>query len=255
MRRSAHLFIAVLLALAILAPGAGAQSPTHLGVAAASGGGSAVVFDIHTGAVVATIATGTQPVGVALTRDNRRALVSDPTDATITRLDLTAVPPVGAGSFSTAPTETAPQGLAVTPDGEYVLVTGGATGTTLSSWAVATGSLVSQVALPGAQGVALTPDGALALVNDVAGSQISLVTVGPGGLLTDTGTRVETPMSLRTTLDRLPVGLRLHAAAADPLRRAWEEMVVPHVDPYDRDHYETVWNAVVRRGPDGNPWA
>jgi len=72
---------------------------------------------------------------------------------------------------------------------------------------------------------------------------------------TDTGTRVETPMSLRTTLDRLPVGLRLHAAAADPLRRAWEEMVVPHVDPYDRDHYETVWNAVVRRGPDGNPWA
>lgn len=71
---------------------------------------------------------------------------------------------------------------------------------------------------------------------------------------TDTGTSVETPMSLRTTLDRLPVGLRIHAAADDPLRRAWEDMVLPHVDAYDRDHYETVWNAVVRKGPEGNPW-
>lgn len=71
---------------------------------------------------------------------------------------------------------------------------------------------------------------------------------------TDTGTRVETPMSLRTTLDRLPVGLRLHAKAEDPLRTAWEELVIPHVDPYDRDHYETIWNAVVRRGPAGSPW-
>ncbi len=71
----------------------------------------------------------------------------------------------------------------------------------------------------------------------------------------DSGTRVETPMSLRTTLDRLPVGLRLHVDADDPLRRAWEDMVLPHVDTYDRDHYETVWNAVVRKGPSGSPWA
>jgi MoxR-like ATPase len=71
---------------------------------------------------------------------------------------------------------------------------------------------------------------------------------------TDSGTSVETPMSLRTTLDRLPVGLRLHRTDEDPLRRAWEEMVLPHVDSYDRDHYETVWNAVVRKGPQGDPW-
>ncbi len=71
---------------------------------------------------------------------------------------------------------------------------------------------------------------------------------------TDSGTSVETPMSLRATLDRLPVGLRLHETADDPLRRAWESMVLPHVDAYDRDHYETVWNAVVRKGPDSAPW-
>jgi len=70
----------------------------------------------------------------------------------------------------------------------------------------------------------------------------------------DASTRVETPMSLRTVLDRLPAGLDMHAEAEDPLRRAWEELVLPHVDPYDRDHYETVWAAVVRKGPAGLPF-
>jgi len=72
---------------------------------------------------------------------------------------------------------------------------------------------------------------------------------------TDTRTRVETPMSLRTVLDRIPAGLDMYAAAGDPLRRSWEEFVLPHIEPYDRDHYETVWAAVVRRGPSGSPFS
>ncbi|MFQ5554784.1 MAG: AAA family ATPase, partial [Acidimicrobiia bacterium] len=52
---------------------------------------------------------------------------------------------------------------------------------------------------------------------------------------TDARTRVETPMSLRTVLERLPAGLRVHTEAADPLRRAWDEFVLPHIDPFDRD--------------------
>jgi MoxR-like ATPase len=68
---------------------------------------------------------------------------------------------------------------------------------------------------------------------------------------TDAGTRVETPLSLRSLLDRMPTGLMIHEDAEDPLRLAWEEFVLPHVDIYDRDHYETVWSAVVRKGPSG----
>lgn len=68
---------------------------------------------------------------------------------------------------------------------------------------------------------------------------------------TDAGTRVETPLSLRSLLDRLPTGLIIHENEDDPLRRAWESFVLPHVDIYDRDHYETVWSAVVRKGPKG----
>jgi MoxR-like ATPase len=70
----------------------------------------------------------------------------------------------------------------------------------------------------------------------------------------DSGTRVETPMSLRSILDRVPTGLRMFASADDPLLRAWEEFVLPHIDPYDRDHYQTVWSAVVRKGPAGPPF-
>jgi hypothetical protein len=70
----------------------------------------------------------------------------------------------------------------------------------------------------------------------------------------DARTRVETPMSLRTVLDRIPAGLRMFGEAGDPLRRAWEEFVLPHVDAFDRDHYETVWAAVVRTGPKAKPF-
>ncbi len=68
---------------------------------------------------------------------------------------------------------------------------------------------------------------------------------------TDARTRVETPMSLRSVLERVPAGLRIMNDSSDPLRRSWEEFVLPHIDPYDQDHYETVWAAVVRKGPDG----
>lgn len=70
----------------------------------------------------------------------------------------------------------------------------------------------------------------------------------------DTGTRVETPLSLRSVLDRLPTGLLIYADREDPLREAWEEFVLPQVDRFDRDHYETVWNAVVRKGPSEKPF-
>lgn len=71
----------------------------------------------------------------------------------------------------------------------------------------------------------------------------------------DAGTRVETPLSLRSVLDRLPTGLLIHADREDPLRKAWEEFVLPQVDRFDRDHYETVWNAVVRKGPGEKPFS
>jgi MoxR-like ATPase len=70
----------------------------------------------------------------------------------------------------------------------------------------------------------------------------------------DSGVRVETPLSLRSVLDRIPTGLVVYSDRTDPLRQAWDEYVLPHVDQFDRDHYETVWNAVVRKGPSVKPF-
>jgi hypothetical protein len=70
----------------------------------------------------------------------------------------------------------------------------------------------------------------------------------------DARTRVGTPMSLRSVLDRVPAGLWMYAGDDDPLRRAWESFVLSHIDPLDHDHFETVWNAVARKGPDGPPF-
>jgi hypothetical protein len=52
----------------------------------------------------------------------------------------------------------------------------------------------------------------------------------------------------------LPTGLIIYADRDDPLRSAWEEFVLPQIDRFDRDHYETVWNAVVRKGPSTKPF-
>ncbi len=94
------------------------------------------------------------------------------------------------------------------------------------------------------------------LTGDFVGA-IALLTVeaNESFVARDAGTRVETPMSLRTVLDRIPTGLVVFADDEDPLHRAWTEFVLPHVDPYDRDHYDTVWSAVVRKGPAGPPFA
>ena len=73
-------------------------------------------------------------------------------------------------------------------------------------------------------------------------------------LSTDPGSRVETPISLRSVLDRLPAGLMMFADRGDPLRCAWQTMVLPHIDSYDVDHYETVWAACVRKGPARPPF-
>ena len=70
----------------------------------------------------------------------------------------------------------------------------------------------------------------------------------------DARTRVGTPMSLRGVLDRLPAGLWMYADHDDPLRKSWESLVLSHIDPFDSDHYETVWSAVARRGPEGPPF-
>ena len=69
----------------------------------------------------------------------------------------------------------------------------------------------------------------------------------------DISINIETPMSLRTIVERIPVGLDIYKNSSDPLYEAWKNFVLPHVDTDDMDHYNTLWNTVVRSGPNLKP--
>ena len=69
----------------------------------------------------------------------------------------------------------------------------------------------------------------------------------------DISVNIETPMSLRTIVERIPVGLDLYKETSDPLMETWNNMVLPHVNDEDIDHYNTLWNTIVRSGPNLKP--
>ena len=69
----------------------------------------------------------------------------------------------------------------------------------------------------------------------------------------DISVSIETPMSLRTLVERIPLGLKVSSDAVDPLKEAWENFVLPHVSKEDLDHYQTLWNTIVRKGPSEKP--
>jgi len=65
----------------------------------------------------------------------------------------------------------------------------------------------------------------------------------------DISINIETPMSLRTIVERIPIGLDVYSESNDPLKDTWENFVLPHVNKEDLDHYKTLWNTIVRKGP------
>ena len=69
----------------------------------------------------------------------------------------------------------------------------------------------------------------------------------------DISINIETPMSLRTIVERIPIGLDVYTDSADPLKDTWENFVLPHVYKEDLDHYKTLWNTIVRKGPSIKP--
>lgn len=69
----------------------------------------------------------------------------------------------------------------------------------------------------------------------------------------DLSINIETPMSLRSIVERIPLGLKVSSDAEDPLKEAWENFVLPHVSKEDLDHYQTLWNTIVRKGPSEKP--
>ena len=52
----------------------------------------------------------------------------------------------------------------------------------------------------------------------------------------DISVNVETPMSLRTIVERIPIGLNIYKNSKDPLKSSWDNFVLPHVNREDLEN-------------------
>ena len=134
------------------------------------------IYDILNGdTVVATVAVGTNPQGIAITPDGNYAYVTNFNSNNVSVIQIstnTVVATVAVG--------TNPQGIAITPDGNYAYVTNSSSNN-VSVIQISTNTVVATVAVgTNPYGVAITPDGNYAYVanqdfNDVSVIQINSV--------------------------------------------------------------------------------
>jgi YVTN family beta-propeller protein len=197
-----RLFGALVVVLAFLALGGSAQA--RLAYVTNSADGTVSAFDVASGAVVANVAVGKEPVDVAISPDGTRAYVANKGSNTVSVIDTAsnsvvanlavgkepdgiAVSPNGAAAYvsnfgdesvsliSTA-TDTAPigpihvgeepEGVAIAPDGGSVFVARGSGGVAVVS--TATNQMVGTVPDPfGPSRIAIVPSGGRGFVTDV----------------------------------------------------------------------------------------
>lgn len=149
---------AILAGVSLLTAPAVAQPYAYI---ANLGSDTVSVVDAATQNVVATIAVGSNPDGVAVTPDGARVYVANFLSDTVSVIDagtntVTATIDVGSG----------PVGVAVTPDGTLAYVTDRGANT-VSVISVATHALVTTIPVgAGPNAVAITPDGAFAYVTN-----------------------------------------------------------------------------------------
>jgi YVTN family beta-propeller protein len=117
-------------------------------------------IDTATNTVVATVGVGSNPFGVAVAPDGKRAYVTNANaPGTVSVIDTASNTVV-----ATVPVGDGPKGVAITPDGKHAYVTNTNIGT-VSVIDTASNMVVATVAVgKGPRGVAVTPDGKHAYV-------------------------------------------------------------------------------------------
>ena len=152
------------------------------------------VIDLDTTAVTTTLAEGINLLGASVTPDGDLGVVADFDGSGTLRLINLAVEPATSAGTITVPAIPYPESTAITPDGQYAIVSDGNPAvpeTDVVSVNLQTGAVVNTVSdLPGNQGVAITPDGTHVLVLSAPTNQVSVLTISPAGVLADTGQRV-----------------------------------------------------------------
>ena len=138
----------------------------------------AAVLDTTTNGVLAPIATGDLPTGVAVSHDGRRAYVVNQDSDTVTVIDVATMTPA-----TTIAVGNAPYTIAVSPDDRKAYVTRPADDT-VTVLDLTTNTSTGDIALPGLspRGIAFAPDGQTAWVvgNGLRRIGVATNTAGPG---------------------------------------------------------------------------
>jgi YVTN family beta-propeller protein len=139
------------------------------------------------------------PIGVAITPDSTKALVTNGGTNTVGVLDLTQ-PIIGPGY--TTPVGDEPEGIAITPDGNLALVTNAGDNTVSVLELNPTVHVVDTISVGGGpRGVAITPDGSKALVANFSDGTVSVLSLNPTVQSLYAITGFTTPKSIAITPD------------------------------------------------------
>lgn len=178
MRRWAAPAICAAALLALAAPAAAREA-----YVTNSGSGTVSVFDIASGAPLAGIPVGAEPVDVAISPDGEFAYVADKGEDRVTVISTATKAVVASVAVGSEP-----RGVALTPDGAILLVANSGDDT-VSALARASGAPLSPPIGVGPEpdGIAVSPDGRLAFVAQRGGgiSTIDIATRSVVGEIED----------------------------------------------------------------------
>ena len=159
------------------------------------------VIDIPTNTVTATVAVGTNPLGVAVTPDGTRVYVTNVGSNSVSVINTvtnTVVTTVAVGS--------APIGVAVTPDGSRAYVANN--GTNVSVIGTATNTVIATVAMGGGPfGVAVSPAGTRVYVANEINNNVSVIDTATNSVIATVPVGVQ-PQGVAVT----PDGARVYVA-------------------------------------------
>jgi DNA-binding beta-propeller fold protein YncE len=137
----------------------------------------------------ATVASGTEPVGVAISLDGRSAYVTNRTTSNVFQYDISPTGGLTPKAPATVAAGAGARGLAVSPDGRSAYVTNTAVNNISQYDIAAGGKLTPKVPATVATGgspieVAVSPDGRSAYVANQGDNNVSMYDVGAAGQLT-----------------------------------------------------------------------
>jgi YVTN family beta-propeller protein len=195
-------------------------------VVANTNSSTATVIDPSTAppTVLATLATGFEPIGASETPDGSTALISNFSSSSVTVIDLTRTPPVVRGTPISIGSST--ESTAITSDSRFAVTADGSLfAVNVSSIDIASGTILSTLSMP-ATAVAITPDNRTVIIGDDLSNRFSILTLSSQGALADTGIRVpNSGGSGQRTISIAPDG---HFALATNLSGS---MTILHIDP------------------------